>query len=262
MCDPYEKPYIYMEAAPACSVFGSEVPISPDHLDTLVLYRWCPGRLKEMDYVLTNASPPPGYTAQPLLYVLNPEPEYDPADGAIYMEIPESGGQCVFLNFDMSGLVSYRTRYCTGATPDGVPPFVPGTYDGRVELMSTILDVIMGLPPTHPGAKNGGGGGGTSDVKPAEATYRWVLAQNKPNPAMGRTEIRFEVAHPSRVSIRVYNAMGQLVRTLVNERREPGRYTVHWNGLNDSGRKVSTGVYFYRMQARNFAATKKMLLLD
>ena len=82
-----------------------------------------------------------------------------------------------------------------------------------------------------------------------------------PNPVASTTEIRFEVARTSNMSIKVYNAMGQLVRTLENGRMEPGRYSSHWDGANASGNRVSSGVYFYKMEAGTFAATKKMLLV-
>jgi flagellar hook assembly protein FlgD len=54
---------------------------------------------------------------------------------------------------------------------------------------------------------------------------------------------------------------GRLVRTLVDEHRAAGRYQVQWNGLDDGGRAVSSGVYFYRMQAGSFHETRKMILL-
>jgi flagellar hook assembly protein FlgD len=64
------------------------------------------------------------------------------------------------------------------------------------------------------------------------------------------------------VSIKVYNAMGQLVRTLENRRLEPGRYSVTWNAMNSGERKVSSGVYFYRMEASGFSATRKLVIVE
>jgi flagellar hook assembly protein FlgD len=64
------------------------------------------------------------------------------------------------------------------------------------------------------------------------------------------------------VSLKVYNAAGQLVRTLVNEVQSPqeGLFAT-WNGKNDAGQTVSSGVYFYKLVATNFTQTKKMVLL-
>jgi flagellar hook assembly protein FlgD len=75
------------------------------------------------------------------------------------------------------------------------------------------------------------------------------------------TEVRYEVARTANVSIKVYNAMGQHVTTLVDDRVEPGRYAAHWDGKNFAGETVSSGVYFYKMNAGSFNATKKMLIL-
>jgi hypothetical protein len=246
----FTKPYVYLEAVSSVSVFGTPVAVD---LDSLLVYRECP-YLKDMSYVVTNASPPTGYTAQPLLEVLDPPIAYDPADGAIYVEYQDVG-QCVFINYDFCGWMTHMATECDGNVPTGRPGFTPGYYYGRVDLMRVILEDIMGLP------SQGTGAGGTSDVDPKKNTFQWALHQNSPNPAASGTEIRFEVARTSDVSIKVFNAMGQLVKTLENERMQPGKYSLHWDGTNRAGEKVSSGVYFYKMEAGQFGATKKMLVV-
>lgn len=249
------KPYVYLEAADIVYVFGCPVLINPCYLDTSLLYRDSPA-VKEMSYVLANSSPPAGYTAQPLLHVLNPNPVYDPADGAIYIERPAEGGQCVFVDFDLCAMVNHEAGHCDGITPEPAPDFQAGVYDGRVELMRTILEDLFGLPPTFPG-----GGGGTSRTE-TELACQWMLSQNTPNPCVGGTDIRFEVARTAHVSIKIYDVMGQTVHTLISERKLPGRYSVRWDGVNSVGERVSSGLYFYRMQADRFRATKKMIVLE
>ncbi len=91
------------------------------------------------------------------------------------------------------------------------------------------------------------------DAKPA--TFQ--LKQNYPNPFNPTTNIRFEVSDNSPVTINIYNAVGQLVSTLVNNRSFlPGSYTVTWDAS-----KIASGVYFYEMRTNNFRQTMKMLLL-
>jgi hypothetical protein len=175
------------------------------------------------------------------------------ADMAIYSEY-QGMGQCVFVNFDLSGSINHRYQYCSGIAPAGYQDFTPGGYEGRVDLMLTILEDIFGLP------SSGSGSGGTSDV-PERAVFKWALHQNTPNPVAGMTEVRYEVARTSAVSIKVYNAQGQLVKTLVDERMEPGRYAAHWDGENLAGERVASGVYFYKMAAGRFSATRKMLIV-
>jgi len=250
----FDLPYLYAQAPGTVSVFGTPVALAPYGLDSLAIYRECP-ELKEMSYVVTTASPPPGYTAQCLLNLLNPDPMYDPAHMAIYTEKAITGGQCAFVDFDLSASVNHMREECDGVSPGGLPGFLPGAYSGRVELMLTILDGLFGLAPPYPG-----GGGGEAGTAPRE-TYHWALGQNIPNPVASTTEIRFVVARTSHVSIKVYNAMGQLVRVLENKPMEPGRYSVGWDGTNRAGQHVSAGVYFYTMQAGDFSATRKALIL-
>ncbi len=98
-----------------------------------------------------------------------------------------------------------------------------------------------------------------TDAQPV--VYRTRLFQNSPNPFNPETEVRFELAAPSTVSISIFDAAGRLVRTLVDESRTAGVHVLRWNGRDDAGQPVSSGVYFYRMRATAFGATRKMVLL-
>jgi hypothetical protein len=100
----------------------------------------------------------------------------------------------------------------------------------------------------------------TTDVDPP-IVYRNRLYQNSPNPFNPETEIRFELAAASEVSIRIFDASGQLVRVLESGRRSAGVHAVRWNGLRETGEPVSSGVYFYRMTSAGFDETRKMVLL-
>ena len=92
------------------------------------------------------------------------------------------------------------------------------------------------------------------------------LAQNYPNPFNPTTEISYSVAAtpgtgPARTNLTIFNVLGQKVRTLVDRVQSAGTYTVEWNGTSDSGAKVSSGIYFYRITSGDFVDTKKMALL-
>jgi flagellar hook assembly protein FlgD len=88
------------------------------------------------------------------------------------------------------------------------------------------------------------------------------LSQNYPNPFNPSTTINFTVRERSRVSLNIYNVAGQLVRTLVNEDRAPGTtHQVAWDGRNDAGQSVSSGVYFYKLVTNDMTQTRKMVLL-
>jgi len=98
---------------------------------------------------------------------------------------------------------------------------------------------------------------GTEMPKVPEASY---LSQNYPNPFNPTTRIAFGLVAPVHVSLRVYDSAGRLVRVLLNDDRQAGRYEETWNGRDSGGRAVSSGIYFYRLSAGSFVETKKMAL--
>ena len=87
------------------------------------------------------------------------------------------------------------------------------------------------------------------------------IAQNYPNPFNPTTTIAYQLPKASNVKLVVYNVLGQQVRTLVNNRLEPGRYKSVWDGRNDAGARVGSGIYIYRFEAADFHKVQKMILL-
>lgn len=87
------------------------------------------------------------------------------------------------------------------------------------------------------------------------------LDQNYPNPFNPTTTIRFGIVSRSPVELYIFNILGQKVRTLVSTVKEQGNHVVQWDARNDFGRTVASGVYFYRLQVKDFVQTRKMLLL-
>lgn len=87
------------------------------------------------------------------------------------------------------------------------------------------------------------------------------LFQNYPNPFNPVTFIKYDLAEDSRVRMDIYNVKGQLVKTLLNQEMSAGTHSVTWDGKDEGGRAVSSGVYFYRMSLPNKVLTNKMLLL-
>lgn len=88
-----------------------------------------------------------------------------------------------------------------------------------------------------------------------------ALYQNQPNPFNPQTTIRFDLAHDGRVSLRIYDVAGRLVRILFDEERQAGRDTVVWNGLDDAGAPVGSGLYLVRLATGESLFTRKMLLM-
>jgi hypothetical protein len=99
--------------------------------------------------------------------------------------------------------------------------------------------------------------GVTPNVRPN--TY--ALGQNVPNPFNPRTKISFDLPRDENVRIAIYDVKGRLVKTLVSEPMTWGRHEVVWDGDDNRGNRVATGVYYYRIAAGSFTATKSMVLV-
>jgi len=85
--------------------------------------------------------------------------------------------------------------------------------------------------------------------------------QNYPNPFNPNTTIKYDLPEAGPVTLEIYNLLGQRVRTLVSDHREAGYHQAPWDGTNDAGTKVGSGMFFYRLVAGDYTAVRKMLLL-
>ncbi len=164
-------------------------------------------------------------------YVTLPEPVLIPT-GQFYIGILETTNACLIgLDNSSNGFSYFRI----GADP-GWEPLTSGELMIRaiVELTTSSDD------PTVPALS--------------------LSAANYPNPFNPTTTISYTVPTAGDVSLKVYNMKGQVVRTLVNTSVNAGNHTVTWNGTDDNGSAVSSGLYFYKIQSNNQTLTKKMLL--
>jgi len=101
----------------------------------------------------------------------------------------------------------------------------------------TGIEGLLGLPTTY-------------DISP-----------NYPNPFNPTTTIKYQLPQSSDVTLSIYNILGQKVRTLLNSRIEAGYHSVEWDGRNDAGAKVGSGIYIYRFSAGDFLKVRKMILM-
>jgi len=126
--------------------------------------------------------------------------------------------------------------------------YVTAVYDESGVVESTPSNVEM-ISYTH------------SDTDDVVASPSTKLVGNYPNPFNPTTNISFDLAHPAHVCIEIYNIKGQRVKTLTSDIFETGRHNVVWNGADELGRSVGSGVYFYRMNTAGYNSVRKMLLL-
>ncbi|KAA3601585.1 MAG: T9SS C-terminal target domain-containing protein [Calditrichaeota bacterium] len=89
----------------------------------------------------------------------------------------------------------------------------------------------------------------------------YILEQNFPNPFNPSTKINFQIAKEGKVTLRIFNLNGELINELVNDNLNEGSHSVNWNGTNSEGKSVSSGTYFYKLEAGTFTQTNKMILL-
>jgi hypothetical protein len=174
-----------------------------------------------------------------------------------------------------------------GAIFDGAGDIFFGTAGGEMTPMSVCVAALgVGTPLNCSGEvaritlDAGAGGGirlGDIDVRdignrsskiqggggyePSYTPKAYALIQNYPNPFNPSTSIAFDIVKEGRVTISIFDVSGRLVRTLLDEPKDPGRHVVTWNGRDHSGSVVPSGVYFYQIDAGDYTATKKMIRL-
>lgn len=129
-------------------------------------------------------------------------------------------------------------------------PINIGVHSGRLLILSdspSSPDTVL-LSGTREVLSHAGG--------PADLPVQYILNQNYPNPFNPSTTIRYELPKAASVLLRIFSTLGQVVGTLVDEKREAGYYQVQWKAA-----KIPSGIYFYRLHAGEFVETKKMILV-
>jgi hypothetical protein len=152
-----------------------------------------------------------------------------------------------------------------GAYSDYTVPFVISldAYAGQMIMLAWHADD----PPTNDGMWNVAAidnvevEGGTASDDPVTPVVATALNGNYPNPFNPETTISYSVKNSAPVAIEIYNTKGQKVRTLVNETKASGNYSVRWDGTDENGQKVTSGVYFYKMNTGKYTSSKKMILM-
>jgi hypothetical protein len=137
----------------------------------------------------------------------------------------------------------------------GLNCFYNGTYDPMMAPLTGGRATKFTTDP--PRLKSG------VEVGPvfSNLPLRFALGPAVPNPSRGHLGISYDLPVEAAVSLKVYNLSGQLVRTLVSGQEEAGYKHVSWDGRTENGSRASSGVYFYRLEAGSFAATRKLVVV-
>jgi hypothetical protein len=161
-------------------------------------------------------------------------------------------------NITSTDVYGYQPQSVTGA--NWIPAWpLPESADMKYANTALLTAGTDGKPVGDPGWFTGGY---TGVVKtPAQVPTAFSLSNAFPNPFNPTTNIQFSIAKSENVKLVVFNILGQQIRTLVNGEMKPGKYTATWNGKDEFGTNVASGIYFYRFESQSFNSTKKMILM-
>ena len=149
--------------------------------------------------------------------------------------------------------IAYQGTFSTGTEEGrliymGVPFETIYPESRRLELMSKAFDFFEGKISDL-------------DLASDQLPRRFALSQNYPNPFNPVTTITYQLPKTAAVNLTIYNSLGQRVRKLVGKTQPAGRYRVRWDGRNDRGIQLPSGIYIYRLQAGDFSDSRRMLLI-
>ncbi len=178
----------------------------------------------------------------------------------------QSGAKFTIIDNEKKTVLAVAIPFTASAIPQGQGTFLNLEFkgDGNVKLEETTISHQTGISLVNTKAQDL-----KFDFNPIEFTPAKVqvlpkefsLGQNYPNPFNPTTTISYALPSNAYVKLMVYNVLGQKVKTLVDEEQAAGYKQVVWNGQNDRGEQVGSGIYFYRIQAGDFTKTAKMSLL-
>ena len=173
----------------------------------------------------------------------------------------EGGETPLFKNWPEEGRVSVVNAIVESGSVSGEGALVTFTFKVLSEFEDNArFEIAQGVVFDPEKLQNPVVTLGALDVQSTPTEF--ALHQNFPNPFNPQTNIPYDLAEGGDVVLRIYNLLGQEVRTLVRERQAPGRYTVQWSGMDDRGVSVSSGIYFYQVSvAGKFQDAKRLMLL-
>lgn len=157
------------------------------------------------------------------------------------------------IEFDAGGKLFGLSGFAPGVESELIQidtSTAAGTLIGATGFKTVFALAISGVVVT-----------GIESVTDALLPAQFALHQNYPNPFNPNTIIRYDLPRDSEVLLKIYNALGQQVRTLVQEKQAAGFKSVEWDGRDDAGRLAGSGVYIYRLTAGQVTLTNKMLFL-
>lgn len=218
------------------------------------------GEIVSVDVSLANVQSLVGYG-----FVLNYEAdkfEFVDAAAADQDLLKSTGGETpvFFKQSEKAGQISIANAVVNGSEVSGGGDIVRLTFRVLQEFeQDARFEVAQGLVFDPQQLSNPAVVAGVLNIQSTPTEF--ALLQNFPNPFNPETTIGYNLAESADVTLHIYNVVGQVVRTLVAEPQSAGRYQVRWNGMDDRGVPVSSGIYFYQVSAGKFQDVRKLMLL-
>lgn len=218
-----------------------EIAVSdPDRDQSVQYFPWWPGRVRTPDHPIWDQYPPEFHN--------NPQyVSHDVYVSLLYPDFASPGSD----KWDLADFCFEGYRYANTNVPDRFKAYTKeapkhlGYYHTEVEAAVMICPKLTGVEDE----------GGSLTPKDFE------LHQNYPNPFNNETVIKFNLQRPAEVTVAIYNILGQRVRTLVEGRLKAGGQSLGWDGKDEKGKDLSSGIYFYQLKAGEMSQTKRLVLL-
>jgi hypothetical protein len=199
-----------------------------------------PGRVRPVEH--------PPHPGDPLVHNNQSNVSQDMYQSTLESPDPSPGNPNWEINYQWS------TGKFTGMNvPEEFIPYSKPAPEGAKDLYVTEVEYAVMICPTTSAVEDDQGGGSRPRF--------FELEQNYPNPFNNETIIEFNLQRPAEVTLTIFNVLGQRVRRLAQERISAGAHTIAWDGKDEKGSEVSSGVYFYQIKAGEQSQTKRLVFL-
>lgn len=182
---------------------------------------------------------------------------------------PDSVYECEVDLWSTAIIFNRGHRIRVAISSSNAPRFDPNPNTGRplrADTVTVVATNTVHLNANYPSHIVLPVTNGTTSVSATDrretAPKEFVLGQNYPNPTAGATQIAYSLSRTVSIRITLFNLLGQEIRTLVDGLVPSGAHTVSWDGRDANGQPMAKGIYFYRLEARNFVITKKLLVTE
>jgi len=218
-----------------------EIAVSDPNRDQAILYSpWWPGRVRTPEHPPWDQYPPEFHNDPQFV-------SHDVYVSLLYPEFASPGSD----KWDLADFCFEGYKYSNKNVPERFKAFTKEAPK-HLEYYHTEVEAAIMICPRSTAVE-----GEEGSLTPKD----FELHQNYPNPFNNETVIKFNLRRPTSVTLTIYNILGQKVRTLVEGRLNAGPQTVSWDGKDEKGNDLSSGIYFYQLRAGEMSETKRLVLL-